>query len=123
MGVLFDYFAADSDEQAASVIDQVGGPVSRATLREPKRKRGLFGRKGESAPATVESAFDTVSARGVDPVVHLAVLEELLTGTPFDLVLGNALVESRKLRAVLDRSEAHAFVEKGNKTGHVVVVP
>ena len=42
----------------------------------------------------------------------------------------NALIESHKLRAVVHRSyrldqmdEAHAFVEKGHKTGHVVVIP
>jgi hypothetical protein len=32
MGVLFDYFAAASDEEAATVIDRVGGPGSQATM-------------------------------------------------------------------------------------------
>ena len=60
------------------------------------------------------------AATGLRSVPHrLANLEKL-----------NALSESRKLRSVVDRSyrldqmdEAHAFVEEGHKTGHVVVIP
>ncbi|KJK51436.1 hypothetical protein UK23_06830 [Lentzea aerocolonigenes] len=55
MGVMYDYFAAPSDELAAATID--GGPV------------GLF--------RTVETKF-------VDPVVVVGKLEELLTGRAYD---------------------------------------
>jgi hypothetical protein len=66
MGVLFDYFAAASDEQAASAIDRVGGPGA------------------ETAPDASAQAFDTVSVKGIDPVVQMGRLEELLTGRPYD---------------------------------------
>ncbi|MEU0879053.1 hypothetical protein ABZ345_10680 [Lentzea sp. NPDC005914] len=59
MGVLFDYFAAPSDEVAASVID--GGPAAHG--------------------------FTTVPAKGLDPAVVLGKLEELLTGRAFDEVV------------------------------------
>ena len=69
MGVLFDYFAADSDEQAASAIDRLGGPGAIATLPAP-------------APS-----FDTVSVKGIDPVVQMGTLEELLTARPYDEIV------------------------------------
>jgi hypothetical protein len=67
MGALFDYFAADSDEQAASTIDRLGGPAA----DEPG------------------GAFDTVAVKGIDPVVQLGTLEELLTGRPYDAVVAD----------------------------------
>jgi hypothetical protein len=57
VGVLFDYFAASSDEVAAGIIDLPGGPATGA---------------GRS--------FDTVSGNGIDPVVQMGTLEALLTG-------------------------------------------
>ncbi|MFJ8961254.1 hypothetical protein ACIRG5_17875 [Lentzea sp. NPDC102401] len=56
MGVLYDYFAAPSDELAAATIDD--GPVS--------------------------SPFRTVETKSLDPVVVMGQLEELLTGRPYD---------------------------------------
>ena len=56
MGVLYDYFAASSDEVAAAVIELPGGP-------------GAAGR-----------SFDTITGNGVDPVVQMGTLEALLTG-------------------------------------------
>jgi hypothetical protein len=55
MSMFCDYFAAGSDEDAGAAI---GGVVS-----------------GET---------DVVSAKGIDPLVQLGTLEELLTGRPFD---------------------------------------
>ncbi|RDI32763.1 hypothetical protein DFR72_1029 [Lentzea flaviverrucosa] len=68
MGVMYDYFAAPSDELAAATID--GGPV------------GLF---------------RTVETKALDPVVVMGQLEELLTGRPYDDITddprcGHALV-------------------------------
>jgi hypothetical protein len=68
VAVLFDYFTAPSDEAAATVVDRIGGPSSRAH---------------PAAPA----AFHTVRAPGVDPVVLMGSLEELLTGRTFEEIL------------------------------------
>ena len=59
MGVMYDYFAAPSDEVAASVID--GGPAAHG--------------------------FRTVPAKWLDPAVIMGQLEELLTGRPYDAVV------------------------------------
>ncbi|TCC26155.1 hypothetical protein [Kribbella sindirgiensis] len=94
MGVLFDYFAAASDEEAASVIDRVGGPGSPETMVAPPegRQRGIFGRKRRAPEPAVSAApdlvvYDTLSVKGIDPVVQLGTLEELLTGRPYDDVV------------------------------------
>ncbi|MGI5505364.1 hypothetical protein [Lentzea sp. CA-135723] len=55
MGVLYDYFAAPTDEAAATAID--GGPVGR---------------------------FPTVETKSLDPAVVMGQLEELLTGRSYD---------------------------------------
>ena len=59
-------------------------------------KRGLFGRKRPTAdpvrgidPDLI--VYDTISVKGIDPVVQLGTLEELLTGRPFDDVLADPL--------------------------------
>lgn len=94
MGVLFDYFAAKSDEEAATVIDRVGGPGSRAVaVAQPERKRGMFGRRQVQAlePSLADDprlvVFDTVPATGIDPVVQISTLEALLTGRAYDDVV------------------------------------
>lgn len=71
MGVLFDYFSAASDEEAASVIDRVGGPGSQATIAPPAEpRRGIFGRKRQPAAVTYQEAavFDTVSGNVLIPL-------------------------------------------------------
>lgn len=93
MGVLFDYFPAGSDEEAASVIDRPGGPGYPAVavpLVEPKR--GFFGlRRRTPAPVITNGAgpvvYDTISVKGIDPVVQLGTLEELMTGRALDDIL------------------------------------
>ncbi|MFT4084711.1 MAG: hypothetical protein QM638_19200 [Nocardioides sp.] len=98
MGVLFDYFSAPSDEAAAATIDRVGGPGSQASAAPAppvQEKRGLFGRKraepAHVAPSFIDDeslpVFDTVSVKGIDPLVQLGTLEELLTGRPYDDVV------------------------------------
>jgi hypothetical protein len=75
MGVIFDYFIAASDNDAAATIDRVGGPG----LAVPAQ-RGLFGRrKTPDLPA-----LDSVLAAGIDPVVQAGTLEALLTDRPYD---------------------------------------
>ena len=89
MAVLFDYFAAGSDEQAAAVIDRPGGPGRAAAPLTPQDsgRRGLFRRKAPrwSGPATDDSQpLFTVFGDGIDPVVQMGTFEELLTGRSYD---------------------------------------
>ncbi len=69
MSVLIEYFLADDDAEAAEVIDWPSGPAHGV----PKRllRRSVPGRP-------------TLAAPGIEPVVVLGVLEELLTGKTFD---------------------------------------
>ncbi|WP_426004553.1 hypothetical protein ACPFL9_19100 [Paenarthrobacter sp. NyZ202] len=109
MGVLFDYFSAASDEEAASVIDRVGGPGSQGTIAPPAEpRRGIFGRKRPPAAVTYQEAavFDTVSGNGIDPVVQLGTLEELLTGRSFDDVMD----DPRSGQALADRDGGERLV-------------
>ena len=89
MSALYDYFSAASDEAAAGVIDRAGGPGGPAVAPAPV-KRGWFGRTSSPPPAQdMGPAFDTVSAGGIDPVVMMGTLEELLTGRPYDEVIND----------------------------------
>lgn len=93
MGVLLDYFPAGSDEEAAAVIDRPGGPGYPAVaVPSAATKRGFFGlRRRTPAPVITSAAapvvYDTVSVKGIDPVVQLGTLEELITGRAFDDIL------------------------------------
>jgi len=103
--VLFDYFAAGSEEEAAAVIDRVGGPGSNAysPSAPPAPARGWLGRKRSAPqppvtdPESVE--FDTISVTSIDPVVQLGTLEELLSGKSYDDIAddpeGAMVLESR----------------------------
>jgi len=113
MGVLFDYFAAASDDEAATAVDRVAGPGSDGQDEHdeptPKR-RGLFRRRAEPAPHDTERAqvlepFDTVHGF-VDPVVQLGTLEELLTGRPYDDVVD----DPRSGHVVADRDGGERLV-------------
>ncbi|MFJ4267902.1 hypothetical protein [Paenarthrobacter nicotinovorans] len=109
MGVVFDYFSAASDEEAATVIDRVGGPISQATITPPAEpRRGIFGRKRQPAAVTYQKVgvFDAVSGNGIDPVVQLGTLEELLTGRPFDDVMD----DPRSGQALADREGGERLV-------------
>lgn len=88
MGVLYDYFAAATDEAAASAIDRVGGPgVPAASGASPKR--GFLRRRAVEEGSLPSPAFDTVSTKGIDPVVQMGTLEELLTGRDYDSVMAD----------------------------------
>jgi hypothetical protein len=62
MGVLYDYFSAESDDEAAKVLGWVGGPGSPPPDRQAKDFVGLK----------------------IDPYVQMGTLEALLTGRPYD---------------------------------------
>jgi hypothetical protein len=66
MGVLFGYFAAASDETAASAINVDGGPAS-----------------------AWPHPFETVALKGIDPVVQMGTLEALLTEVDYETVANN----------------------------------
>lgn len=100
MGVLYDYFSAASDELAAATVHRDGGPSSLDPPRPVVARRGLFGlgrrpRVEVVVPPGPVVAHPTVSVTGVDPVVQLASLEELLVGTPFDEAVDAVVVADR----------------------------
>lgn len=64
MGLLSDYFAASSDEHAATAIEIEGGPAC----------------ADETDPPEAEQSFDTVPLEGIEPFVKMTTLEVLLTG-------------------------------------------
>ena len=76
----FDYFSVASDEAAASAIDLPGGPSVPARAAASGRPQAP-GKTPDQAP------FDTVPAKGVDPVVQLGTLEALLTGRDYELIV------------------------------------
>jgi hypothetical protein len=63
VGVLFDYFAAPSDERAGETIDVNGGPG--------------------------QAGLPVVPVKGIDPVVQLGKLESLLTGADYEAVVAS----------------------------------
>ena len=84
MGVLFDYFAAASDEAAASAISLPGGP---GVPPSPPQRRGWLRGRQASAPAVL--SFDTVSAKGIDPLVQLGTLEAMLSGRDYEQIVAS----------------------------------
>jgi hypothetical protein len=93
MGVMFDYFAAGSDETAAAMIDDPGGPGGplrgSADLGDalPSSDRdAIAARRGLNIRS---SATGTLALRvnGIDPAVQLATLESLLTGVAAEDVM------------------------------------
>jgi hypothetical protein len=98
MGVLFDYFSAPSDEEAATVINR--GP---------------------------SSVFDTFQTKGIDPIVMLGRLEALLTGREYlDVTHGKTVaVEDdgeRVVKALTDSISA-ALADADNDRLAAVAVP
>lgn len=94
MGLLFDYFAANSDEDAGTAIYRLGGPGAHSAPGNPppSERRGWFRRSPATPDATaglIPAAFDTVQDTGIDPVVQMGTLEELLTGRPYDEVVAD----------------------------------
>jgi hypothetical protein len=67
MAHLCEYFVADSDEAAAAAIGWVGGP------QRPPKAKGLF-RRSRVDP------IPTVNTPGIEPVVMLSTLGNLLRG-------------------------------------------
>lgn len=86
MGVLYDYFAAPTDDEAAAVIDRLGGP-GKASTPAPPKGRGLFGRgRKPDTPDDASTTYPTVTDTGIDPAVQGGTLEELLTGRAYEQI-------------------------------------
>jgi len=101
MGVLYDYFAAASDEHAAYALKRRSGPATHG-------RSGLLRR-------TIEPPFDTVQTKWIEPVTVLGQLEAMLTGVswedeilPRDRSLGDGKLKTEKgdsgLMAVADQT-------------------
>ena len=97
MGVFFDYFAAGSDQEAAGVIDRLGGPSSQSVVvPQPAPSKRLFRRHPAPLPPQFDTdssltVFDTVTDTGVDPLVQLGSLQSILKGRDFDTTLDEIL--------------------------------
>lgn len=105
MGVLFDYFAAPTPEAAAAAIDWVGGPSQPPAAS--KERRRLFGKRANAPGPTEASPYRTVQDAGVDPVVQMGTLEEILTGRSFDEIL-----DSHAPTPVAERDGGQRLVSK-----------
>jgi hypothetical protein len=79
MATSCEYFVAMDDDEAGQTASWAGGPS------KPSAAKSGFFRKKDVAP--VAAALPTVELPGVEPVVMLATLEELLTGASADEVL------------------------------------
>lgn len=105
MGVMYDYFAAPSDEAAAATIDVPGGPGG-PLPRLPMPFKDLVATYGvEGARRFVKSTVrlsDTgipaLFTKGFDPTTDLRVVHALLTGARPDVVLdalGDVVIAER----------------------------
>lgn len=99
MSVLYDYFLAASDEEAGATLDWEGGPTS---------------------PPPSTAALDALPAEGIEPVVMLRTLEELLTGRAYDDIDEIEIIGSRngdselvvRLPETFQKAIAQALPEK-----------
>src|SRR5262245_725665 len=98
MGVMYDYFAAPSDDAATAMLDHgPGGPGpqpappalaeahrtgDREALREARREFHRL-KVRESASGTL-----VLKTGGIDPLAHAGALEQMLTGTSYDEIAG-----------------------------------
>jgi NADPH:quinone reductase-like Zn-dependent oxidoreductase len=94
-----------------------------------------FTQTGETYDVIFDAVGKLSSSRGKKSLkktgICLDVIKHSGTGTditPEDLIFLKGLIEDGKLKAVIDRSypleqieEAHRYVEKGHKKGHVVI--
>ena len=86
MGIDYAYFVAPNDATAAEAESRKGGPLGWRQI-VGHRKVGLL--KKEPVFEELGPAYDGFATRGYEPVVVLARLEALLTGTTADAVLAD----------------------------------
>jgi hypothetical protein len=90
---MYDYFAAESDRRAADALELPGGPGG-AVPAEPDllaavRAGDMAALKDLRTPRVrwSEHGLQVLAVKGIDPVVQLATLEELLTAVSFDAII------------------------------------
>jgi len=94
MGVMYDYFSADSDELAAATIDVPGGPAGSGPA-PPMPVREIIRRHGREALSELmkprvrlaETGLHVVATKGFDATSDLGMIEEFLSGIPYDTIL------------------------------------
>jgi hypothetical protein len=90
--VIYEYFAAESDDRAASTIDLATGPGGVVPVPpgfEEARRTGDFAAMQRlMMPLTriSEHGFAVLTLKGIDPFVQMGTLEALLTGREYDAV-------------------------------------
>lgn len=86
VGVLYNYFAAPSDGQAAAAIDLAGGPAGAEPLSAELAAaiqagdREAIRRLNRPMVRLSEHGLHAFSVKGIDPELHMDTVEELLTG-------------------------------------------
>lgn len=105
MGVMYDYFAAPSDEAAAATIDLPGGPGGPLSplpmpFRDLVAKYGLEGARRflKSTVRVSDAGIPALFTKGFDPTTDLIAVHALLTGGHPDVVLdqpGDAVIAER----------------------------
>lgn len=84
MGVDYVYFLAADDVAAGEAVSRPGGPLGWPEVTG-YRKTGVF--RTEPIVTELGPGYPGFALRGVDPVVALGMLAELLTGVPYDTLL------------------------------------
>lgn len=105
MGVMYDYFAASSDEVAAATIDVLGGPGGPLPplpmpFRDLVAKYGLEGARRllKSTVRVSDAGVPALFTKGFDPTTDLSAVHALLTGARPNVVLeqlGDAVIAER----------------------------
>lgn len=92
MGVMYEYFAAPSDAAAAQMADAgPGGPLPASpALQEALRSGDREAIRLAMRPKVrlADSGVLVLAAKGIDPLVQMGTLEELLTGEQYDVIAG-----------------------------------
>jgi hypothetical protein len=102
MRLLCDWFAAPTDDIAASTIDWVGGPSWPGKRpRQGLVRRGLWPER-----------LRTIDMNGVEPTIQVATLEAILTGRSIAGILDETTQDS----AVVDLSGRPALPVRGRFT-------
>lgn len=112
VGILYDYFAAASDELAAAAIDLDGGP--RGGERYPAELLAAIGTGDREAILRLtrarvrmsEHGLSVLSVKGIDPVAQMGTLESLLTGVDTNTIFAGP----RSGLDVADRDDGHRLV-------------